>query len=289
MSVSGEHAPRPEPTESSTLARIDIARADAPTPASAGTSRVLSVSRITTPAFEVVYRDRAGAREHGEILQRERVVRLDRPLDEPPGTEVVLELTVADSPFSVTLLFRVVAGGPQHTVLEWWARRQTDPELLALWIQSLDATSASPTDVTSGSAPEASASRAERVQSAIELYRRTLASNPFDVLGVHWTADASVIAQAESALLTDMEAKLAACGNDAAIARYLDPSVERVRAAAAALKTLDGRRRQRAKVVPERERAAALQQARYLLQVAERSGREESVTRARAMVDELMP
>lgn len=263
-----------------TLARIDVTRPSAADSTSVP-SQILSVTRVTLPSFEVVYRDRAGALEHGQILLKDSAIRIDWNIDERDGTEVVLELSVVELPFSVTLLFRIVGSGPGHTLLEWWARRQTDPQLLELWISALQASE--PTQ--QGTVVNGVTS--EDVQEAMEIYRRVLASSPFDILGLHWTADAILVEEARSTLLDDFAQRLASCGQDESVARYLLPSAERVEMAAKILSSLEGRRRVREQIVPEKERGNAHHQAQFLLQMAERNGQPAAANRARAMLNEL--
>lgn len=279
--MSGEEDPK-------TLARVGVRRApatvsheaDTPPP----TSKILSVTRITLPAFEVLYRDANGAYDDGQRLRKHRAFELEREVDEEPGAEVVLEIGVADFPFSVTLLFRIVGRKPGRTALEWWARRQTDPKLLDLWLEAIESfrnyTSAPP-DQT----PDTS--RAELLQSIIETYRRVLSSNPFDVLGLHWTSGGRLVGEAAGAIRSDLESKVVLARGDEQMLRYLNLSVERVNRAAEALSTVEGRRDVRSKMVPAKELGNARKQAEFLVQMAERDGKPDAIANARAMLQEL--
>lgn len=270
------------------LARVGVRRAAATTTQEPETlppsSKIISLTRITIPAFEVVYRDIEGAWTDGHALFNKRAFELERLIDEEPGTEVVLELGVAEMAFSVTLLFRVVSHAPGRTVLEWWPRRQTDPKLLELWLESLDSQRRF---ARSDDAAPPDQQRAALVRQVMEAYRRVLSNNPFDVLGVHWTSGVRLVAEASRAMAADLQSQRGAARSDAEVLRYLDMSLERVRQATEILSTIEGRRAVRRQMVPEKELQNALKQAQFLLEIARREGRADAIASATEMLEEL--
>lgn len=291
--------------DSQVLARVGVRRASVSisTEGHAPTSKILSVTRITVPTFEVLYRDARGALADARGLRRDRAFELGREIDAEAGGEVVLELAVSEFAFSVTLLFRVVGRKPGFTVLEWWARRQTDETLLGLWIEALEATIAAPapsrpsqTDSTqAGSGPGDSSipatptlpGRAELLHEIMETYRRVLSGNPFDVLGIHWTSNGRLAAEAATSIVNELEQKAALARGDDQVLRYLNQTAQRVQRAAAALGELEHRKAIRHKMVAPKELANARKQAEYLLQLALREGRVDQIERAQAMLSEL--
>ncbi|MCB9506534.1 MAG: hypothetical protein H6697_02575 [Myxococcales bacterium] len=263
------------------LARIDVQQREVAVTRGAP-GKIISVTRVTLPAFEVVYRDADGALDDAQSIRTKSAFEVAKDLEEPPGSEVVIELALADAPFSVTLLFRVIGSGEGRTVLEWWARRSTDSRMLELWIDALGPlrTSGQSQD---GVSPEIAAA----AQSAMELYRRVLSSNPFDVLGIHWTAGPLLVEEACASIVAELEQRSAAVHHHDQVVRFLRPCVERVEQAAAALATVDGRIAVRAKMVPAKELGMARKQAEYLLQLAERGGAPEAIRSARELLSEL--
>ena len=119
----------------------------------------------------------------------------------------MLELSVGDVPFHVGLLFRIVGRFEGQTMLEWWPRRSTDNRLLDLWLQSLESR-------REDAAREKDDIDHEALQEAMELYRRCLATNPFDVLGLHWTATEPVIAEAKASLTAEVNKRLKKAGDN---------------------------------------------------------------------------
>ena len=228
----------------------------------------------------MTYRDAAGAYEDAQAIRKDRALKLEADIEEPAGSEVVLELSVGDVPFHVGLLFRIVGRFEGQTMLEWWPRRSTDNRLLDLWLQSLESR-------REDAAREKDDIDHEALQEAMELYRRCLATNPFDVLGLHWTATEPVIAEAKASLTAEVNKRLKKAGDNEEMRQYLAPCVERVSEAADVLSQLDGRLAWRARVVPEREATTARKQAEYLAQLADRAGKEDQAEQARMLIAEL--
>ncbi len=246
-------------------------------------SRVLSVTRVTLPTFEVVYRDADGAYEDAQAIRKNSAFELERDLHEPPGTELVLELSYAEFHFSVTLLFRVINSGGGKTALEWWGRRSTDSKLLDLWLESLEPRRKQ----RRPDEPSVDEVRAAAAHEAMEIYRRMLSSNPFDVLGLHWTSNAELVLEATTSVVRDLDRRLAATEADEQVSRYLIPCKGRVEQANGILSSLEGRRAVRAKMVPPRELENARKQAEYILQLAIRGGKPEAIHNAEQMFAEV--
>ena len=271
-----------------TLARIEVKRgtssgATSPLSEKAKQSHIHSVTRVTLPTFEVVYRLAEGAYQDAQSIRKNNAFELDRELGEEPGVELVLELSLAGIHFSVSLLFRVISAGGGKTQLEWWARRNTDTKLLALWLESLE-----PHRAHGGVAhPALDDVRAAAVHEAMEIYRRMLSTNPFDVLGLHWTSSERLVAEASKSVLHDLDNRLAATDADPQVGRYLGPCKERVAQASQILSTIEGRRAVRAKMVPAKDLANARKQAEYILQLAQRDGKAGAIFNAEQMLAEV--
>lgn len=73
-------------SETQKLARIDVKKgagtAPAPASAKAQQSHILSVTRVTLPTFEVVYRDAEGAYKDAQSIRKNNAIELDRDLGE---------------------------------------------------------------------------------------------------------------------------------------------------------------------------------------------------------------
>jgi hypothetical protein len=145
------------------------------------------IRRVTLPRFEVIYPSVAQARAVAGIIAQKKFLALDGDLDVAVGNQVVVDLAASGCAAAVTLLFRVI-GKSNGTLLEWWARRETDTAALALWIEGL-----TPSSVTA--APDADKNQ------IVEMCQRALKRNPFDMLGVHWSAELPTLVAAGKALI----------------------------------------------------------------------------------------
>jgi hypothetical protein len=275
-------------TEDTKLARISVQKVASsvlakPVAAKVQQSPILSVTRVTLPTFEVVYRDAEGAYEDAQTIRKNNAFEFDRDLQEPAGAELVLELSFAEVHFSITLLFRVIGSGGGKTALEWWARRNTDSKLLALWLESLEPHRKQGQQ----DSPALDEVRATGVLEAMEIYRRMLSANPFDVLGLHWTSNAELVAEATRSVLRDLENRLQATEADEQVTLYLVPCRKRVNQAAEILAPLEGRRAVRLKMVPPRELENARKQAEHILQLANRGGKPGAIHNAEQMLAEV--
>ncbi len=150
------------------------------------------IRRVTLPRFEIIYPSVAEARAVAGIIKTKKFLALEGDVDVAVGQQVVLDLEAAGCAASVTLLFRVI-GRSKGTLLEWWARRETDTAALDLWIEGL----VGPAD----SGVPATTARPE----IVEMCQRALKRNPFDMLGVHWSSDLPTLVAAGKALVEGLK------------------------------------------------------------------------------------
>lgn len=203
------------------------------------------IRRVTLPRFEVIYPTVVEARAVASVVKQKRFLALAGDVDVAVGNQVVLDLAASGCAAAVTLLFRVI-GKRDGTLLEWWARRETDTAALDLWIEGL---AAGATQAPDPGRPQ-----------IVELCQRALKRNPFDMLAVHWSADAATLATAGRTLLEAL---------DAAGAEALTPKVAALLAQAqraardtlARMSSLEGRVQARQTYVPGHQ----LRHARELL------------------------
>lgn len=244
---------------------------------------IVRVQRVTLPRYEVEFGDAASALEDARRVQQSRVLAIGHAFVEEVGTEVVVDVVVAGIAPSTTLLFRIVQKGGPLTVLEWWPRRKTDPHLLALFLESLEAT------LTSRAPSLPPGLSAEEQQQILELCRRALAHNPFTALGVHWTAGAGEIDAAASAFERTLRAFRARAGLSARGAELIDAALMHVPESRKVLATLDARQAARARFVPRDQLRHAVEIARGKLEVARLRGDAAAERVARAELAELLP
>ena len=222
----------------------------------------LRVKRITLPRYEVEYLDAPYALDHARTVQEARVVALAAEISEPIGQEVVLDLTCHGLTVTTTLLFRVVQRLPGQVVVEWWPRRQTDPDLLDLWIDTLQqaAEQSDPSsDVTVATG---------EIQRVYELCRRALAGNPFAALGVHWTATEGDINRAHEEGIRRLLASRDIPGAGPKVLAFAEKARQGLESARQRLATLEARIEQRKKFVPAHQRETARQLALSKLDLA---------------------
>ena len=206
----------------------------------------MRIRRITLPRYEVQFCTVEEALLHGRALLGKRVTVLPAGLEEQQGAEVVLDLTIADEIPAVTLLFRIIQSGPEATVLEWWARRQTDPALLDLWLHAVEAcrpcAPTSPIEEPGDPLP---------LQEILEHCRRALSRNPFTVLGVHWAASPMELSLAAQQLLEALDRYLARSADlPPKVQRLLSDARSNARDIMEQLSTQKGRMKARSKFVP---------------------------------------
>jgi hypothetical protein len=98
---------------------------------------VVVVSRVTLPRYEMRYARADRAHEDAQSIAKSNAFSVPVDFPEPVGQEVVLDLGVNGIVLTVTLLFRVVQKSPSSTAFDWWARRSTDRDVFALWVEEL--------------------------------------------------------------------------------------------------------------------------------------------------------
>jgi hypothetical protein len=143
---------------------------------------VVVVSRVTLPRYEMRYARADRAQQDAQSVVRSNAFSVPVDFPEPVGQEVVLDLGVNGIVLTVTLLFRVVQKSPSLTAFDWWARRSTDRDVFALWVQELK----------HALHPETAPPKTSIVPLAMtrlfETCRRVGSPNLFVALGVHWGA-----------------------------------------------------------------------------------------------------
>jgi hypothetical protein len=213
------------------------------------------------------------ALEQARTVRENRVVALEAEITEPLGQEVVLDLVCQGLTVTTTLLFRVVQQLPGQSVMEWWPRRQTDPDLLDLWIETLEQ------EVGSAGRPSQQGVSASEMQQVYELCRRSLAGNPFAALGLHWTATEADVNQAYEEGLSQLLKYKDLPGLGPKVSEFLNKARGGLQAAQQRLATLEERIEQRRKFVPAHQRDTARQLALSKLELA-RLRRDEKEYRA---------
>ncbi len=149
----------------------------------------LTITRVTLPRYELEYRRPRLALDHAKQLAKTRILDLEYVFSEPVGQEIVLDLGIREDAHKATLLFRLIQKLEDRTVVEWWARRKTDPDMLELWIEGLERLA------ETGSATGEHEVAPAELQQLYELCRRALSGNPFVALGIHWTAGDAAVQQ----------------------------------------------------------------------------------------------
>ncbi len=223
----------------------------------ARSNSVLRVKRVTLPRYEVEYRDQNLAITNACGIRDKRTIVFPFSLEEAPGAQIVLDLSVIGQAFSVSLLFRVIARDGQQTILEWWARRQTDPALLDLWIESLNP-SPTPDQAQTKDAPEAKQAQSPQtpepeLSTLYDLCRRALSQNPFTALGIHWSASPSDIFEAHQQIQQQMCQYNGHAGLRPRAKALLQEASRNMERLMESLSTDTGRRAARARFVPKHQ------------------------------------
>lgn len=244
-------------------------------------SAPISVKRVTLPRYEVTYPGIDLALEHALAIRVQQVFTIGHLFTEPPGQELVLDLTLAAMPTTTTLLFRLIQRTEIETALEWWPRRQTDPDLLDMWVDWLEE------NRSQAQAPGVVSLPPAEIMGLFDFCRRGLAANAFVALAVHWTASGDEVNQAfESAMLQLLTYK-----NTPGSGRRAEQLLAKARAGFVAardkLTTLEQRREARARYVPGHQLAQARELARSKMQIARLQKKEEEYARAALELREL--
>lgn len=242
------------------------------------------VERVTLPRYDVFYATPAEALDDALRLREDGLMTLDVSIDVPVGADVVLDLRAATVPIHATLLFRVLQRTGDHTFLEFWARRQTDGDLLELWVESLKIDA----DERDERTPKAALNPVE-MQRVLELCRRVLSRNPFTALGVHWSAPVHECHAAAQKAQGSLELVLTHGTFPQAVRSLVERALMRLPDAVREVSTAEGRKLARAKFVTQPQLAMARELAREKLEFARMRQDEKAIREAAAMLDELAP
>ena len=250
------------------------------TPSSETRRRVV---RVTLPRYDVAYPGAEDALADALQVQENGVLVFDEELAEAVGADVVLDLRAGELAFQATLLFRVIQHIAGKTLLEFWPRRATDPDLLELWVEALRLET---------SAPEAAAPETlspDELQKLFALCRRLLTSNPFMALDVHWTAQADEILGAYHAVERALQAYSERGDLGERASDFVERAAMRLPALWEQINSPEGRRLVRAKYVTRPQISVARQMAREKLELARMRQDGAAIEAAAALVDELSP
>ncbi len=225
---------------------------------------ILRVERINLPHYDVVYRTARPAMRDARAIKTDRVFVLGRPLHEVVGSNIVLDLSVDDLTARTTLLFRFIGARDDSAVLEWVPRRKRDPDLLDLWIATLEH---EPTRDTTAVTPDQNAARAR----LLALCRRFMVRNPFTSLGVHWAVGDAEVREAARKAREGLEA-MAGIATDPVTERFVKHGFEGIAFAEQQLGSVAARTESRARYVPREQLDHARALARNKLEVARLRG-----------------
>lgn len=225
---------------------------------------ILRVERINLPHYDVVYRGARPALADARAIKSDGVFVLGRPLSEVVGSNVVLDLSVDDLAARTTLLFRFIGSQDHSAVMEWVARRKRDPDLLDLWIATLEH---EPTRETTAVDPRQDAARAQ----LLAMCRRFMSRNPFTALGVHWAAGDVEIREAAKKARAELE-QAADVAADPVAERFVRHGFEGISYAEQHLGSVAARAESRARYVPREQLDHARALARNKLEMARLRG-----------------
>ena len=245
------------------------------TPSSETRRRVVQVRHIAAYPGADALADALQVQENGVLV-------FDEELAEAVGADVVLDLRAGELAFQATLLFRVIQHIAGKTLLEFWPRRATDPDLLELWVEALRLET---------SAPEAAAPEAlspDELQKLFALCRRLLTSNPFMALDVHWTAQADEIVGAYRAVERTLQAYSERSDLGERASDFVERAAMRLPALWEQIGCAEGRPA-RAKYVTRPQISVARQMAREKLELARMRQDGAAIEAAAALVEELSP
>jgi len=214
------------------------------------------IRRVTLPRWEVDYADPTHAHTDLARLRDRKVLQLDHALPGELGSEVVLDLRVSGVTSEVTLLFRIIQRHAAITIFELWARRASDPLLLAAFVEAVRAHGPTP---GAGAAPAPPSPELTRL---LATCRRALSRNPFQAVGIHWTAGEAAADDGVAKTRADLEELRASRGLSPEIHALVTQALTDLPRAAQVLSSLEGRRNARATFVPTDQ----LQHARELVE-----------------------
>ena len=255
-------------------------------------STAIRLRRVTLPRYDLEYRSREDALADADRIVAERVLDLPASISEAVGSEVVIDLSVEDLTLRATLLFRVIAKPDGRTVLEWWARRRTDPALLDLWLTGLRGDAPSPFDGGAATAPSAEAESPLAVspedrQRLLALCRRLMTRNPFTALDLHWTAGEREVHDAWCAIRDQLVELRPVVEAEPALMQFVEQARRGLDGAVRELKTPGARARTRERYVAAEQIENALLLARQKLSMARVRDEADEMNAQRRVIAEL--
>jgi hypothetical protein len=249
----------------------------------------IRLRRVTLPRYELEYRDRAHALVDAERIVNERILEVPQSITEAVGSEVVFDLSVEDMTLRATLLFRVIVKPDGRTVLEWWARRSTDPALLDLWLTGLRGEAPNPFDTPDSESigddarPPVDPNDRKRL---LALCRRLMTRNPFTALDLHWTAGERDVQDAWCTIRDDLVTLRPVVEAEPALMQFVEQARRGLDAAVRELKTPEARARTRQRYIAAEQIENALLLARQKLSMARvRSDGDEILAQRRVIAE----
>ena len=100
---------------------------------------IFGFQRVSDNRFLISLDSLAVARKIGLEVQSKVAVKLPVKIAMEVDRPVVLDLSVAGyDGLTLSLIYKVSAHEADATMLTWWPRRRTDPDLLNLWLELLE-------------------------------------------------------------------------------------------------------------------------------------------------------
>lgn len=241
----------------------------------------ITVKRVTLPRYEVLFSRGADALDVAREIKVSKLFQIDHEFPESLGQEIVLDMCLNEATATATLLFRVIQRLGTETVLEWWPRRKTDPELLEMWIEWLDENNAQAEGYSNYSlAPS-------EIFGLLELCRRSLAANPFVALNLHWGASEKEVKQAHQTILASLLMFKNTQGAGQRAEEMLTRAREAFQEACDKLSSQAGRMEERERYIADHTIAHAVELSRSKMHIAKMRGDEDAYREARDELKEL--
>lgn len=257
-----------------------------PHSAKSTSSDAVRIKRVTLPRYEVEYKDRAVALENAQQILQTKALTFPGSITEPAGAQIVLNLSVSGQAFSVSLLFRVIMSHPNQTVLEWWARRQTDPAQLELWIESLENGAPSTSSTTAEESQQAPLDT-QALEKIYDLCRRALSKNPFVVLDLHWSSMPGEILRAHGEMVETLMSYRSHPALTVRTRRLLAQASANLTSVMDHLGSPQGRRDARERFVPRQQRLHAIGLLKSQLEVARMRGNSREARAIAQLLNEI--
>ena len=136
---------------------------------------VFGFQRISDNRYSIAFDTLEYARKIGVDLKTNQPVRFPIKIALGEGRPVVLDVSVAGyEGLMLSLIYKVDAHERDSTLITWWPRRRTDPDLLDLWIELVDIL------IKEGDMPKSSLELAGYV---FEYFRISTLNDPLRALG----------------------------------------------------------------------------------------------------------